>query len=231
VDVDAMREYLARKGAHGAATDAGDAGAPAARTRLAWRERRAGAWRAAPGAGDPPEVECTLDARAGTLLDARVTARRRRSAAAGADALRPDALRTRFFADLQAAGVMSPDDVAAALAATAAPALGGASGGGARGARPAWLGGAAEAPAPLQLQLPGERVCRELAYGPLTLHELRGAVAAKLRVRPTELLALLRMPGSVLVQDDEDVARLAPGALLQVTLRQQRKPAPAQTLL
>jgi WD repeat-containing protein 35 len=212
VDVAALRELAARRGAHSSAADAGDAGAPAARATLAWRQLRPAC-----------DVHAVLDARTGTLLEARLSARRRRSGAAGDAALRPDALRRAFFAELQAAGVMTPGAVAAALAESHAPAMGGDTagargGGGDDGGRLSWL--AEEAPPrPLQIQLPGEAACREVAYGPLTMRQLRDAVSLKLCVRPTEVATMTRLPGRVLVVDDEDVARLLPGALLEVTLR------------
>jgi WD repeat-containing protein 35 len=232
IDVGALREYLARQGAHGAAADAGDASAPAHTARLAWRELRAAAVGARSGAAaglGAPEVEATLDVRAGILLDARLTQRRRASGAAAERAVAPDALRRRFFAEMQAAGVMTADAVASALADSHAPALDGGDVAAARRRSDATGGGDARLPAwleeeppppPFQIKTPSDDVCREVPFGALTLNALREAIAHKLRVRYADVSRLVRLPERVVVVDDEDVVRLPPGALLEVLLRE-----------
>jgi hypothetical protein len=142
----------------------------------------------------------------------------------------PDALRRRFFAEMQAAGVMTPDAVASALADSHAPALDGGDVAAARRRADADAGGGDALllawleedppPPPFQIKTPGDDVCREVPFGALTLNALREAVARKLRVRYADVSRLIRLPERVVVVDDEDVARLAPGALLEVRLRE-----------
>lgn len=212
VDLVALDAYVSRKWVHSEGCEATSEGTLL--TRLTWRERDARAW-----GGPPPEVEILVDATHGFLLHVRLQLRRRRSAPA---TLRPEALKQRLFSELAAAGVLSHAHAAEALHETRAQqeTLEARSG---RFLDPDAPGRAPPKQPPpseliLRTRLPGDAFHREIPFGLMTWQELRTEVAAKYGVRPRDVQEVY-VPPDLLIADDDDVARLAPGTLLEVVLR------------
>ena len=219
IDLVALDAYITRQRVHAEAAEVSAAGTVV--TRMTWVDSRG------------TEVLLTVDSTHGFLLDLRLRHRRRRAAPG---TLRPEALKQRFFSELAACGVMSHGDVAQVLGdthavqATLDPVTGRYSDpdapgrGPPRGGKGKGMGGSAASDLVLCLRLPGEAFYREIPFGMMTWHELRSEIATKLGVRPQQLGTVVRWPHNILVADDDDVARLAPGTVLEVGLKRGATP-------
>ena len=215
IDLVALDAYVTRQRVHAEAAEVSATGTVV--TRMTWVD------------GKGTEVVLTVDSTHGFLLDVRLRRRRRRAAPG---TLRPEALKQRFFSELAASGVMSHGDVAHVLGDTQAvqstldAVTGRYSDPDAPGRGPPRSKGPAGSPGDLVLclRLPGEAFHREIPFGMMTWHELRTEIATKLGVRPHQLGPVVRWPHSILVADDDDVARLAPGTVLECSLKRGATP-------
>ena len=213
VDLLALDAYVTRQRVHTETAEVSAQGTLV--TRMTWVDARG------------IEIDMAVDSTHGFLLDVRLRQRRRRAAPG---MLRPETLKQRFFAELAAAGVMSHAAVAEVLADTNAvqETLDTVSGryqdpnapgrGPPKGGAEAIARGRSALEMVLFVRLPGEAFHREVPFGMMTWYELRTEIAAKLGVRPRDIGQVVKHP-NILVADDDDVARLAPGTLLEVTLK------------
>jgi hypothetical protein len=210
IDLVALDAYITRQRVHAEAAEVSSTGTVV--TRMTWVD------------GKGTEVVLTVDSTHGFLLDVRLRRRRRRAAPGS---LRPEALKQRFFSELAASGVMSHGDVAQVLGDTVAvqstldAVTGRYSDPDAPGRGPPKSRGPAGSHVDLVLclRLPGEAFHREIPFGMMTWHELRTEIATKLGVRPHQLGPVVRWPHNILVADDDDVARLEPGTVLECSLK------------
>ena len=263
VDLAAFDELLATKAVE---QEIGEADDLTVHQRVVWVERDATKWE-----GYTPRIEVSYDVKHAFLLNVAITVRCNALAPAK---LRPDALKTRFFAHLQAcalprppalqpvpapqsvgrreggdapspvlqeSGVMSANDCAAVIESTKSAV-----------SKLEEDEQANTFEAFIKIKQPGDRFYREIPFGMLTFTELREEIADKLGVDPNSILQVrgpsrLRSVGhscrsqqglgychlpdedpawglqvhkepDILVGDDDDVARLKPGTLLEARL-------------